>query len=62
VRNSTVGTATRAVVLTIRSAYMIISSRPATAIAASSRALGAARLPPGTVRTSCPAIAAAPLM
>ena len=54
VRNSTVGTATRAAVLTIPSPYKPISSRPATPIAASSRTIGVEREPP--------ARAAAPLM
>jgi hypothetical protein len=41
VRNSTVGTVTRAAVPTIRSPYRVISSRPAAPIAVSSRTIGA---------------------
>jgi hypothetical protein len=54
--------ATRAAVLTIRSPYKMISSRPVVVIAASSRNTGLEPRRPGAERASCPAMAAAPLM
>jgi hypothetical protein len=46
----------------MRNPNPVISSRPAAAIAVSSRRMGAELRLPGVAHASCPAMAAAPLM